>query len=148
MPGKIKIPARKPVKRSSARKSVFMEETGRRGLLDPRAARAAARGRQTRLIDEGMDLSGADIERGQNLKNGILGLANKAQVSEEQMAKLQKMEADKLDAMYQGNKFVFDVYFNYSEVSADESGALKYGPGKSSDVDFLIEQYERAYGAL
>lgn len=148
MPGKIKIPARKPVKRSSARKSVFMEETGRRGLLDPRAARAAARGRQTRLINEGMDLSGADIERGQNLKNGILGLANKAQVSEEQMAKLQKMEADKLDAMYQGNKFVFDVYFNYSEVSADESGALKYGPGKSSDVDFLIEQYERAYGAL
>lgn len=148
MPGKVRVPARKPVKRSSARKSVFMEETGRRGLLDPRAARAAARGRQTRLIDEGMDLSGADIKRGQHLKNGILGLANKAQVSEEQMAKLQKMEADKLDAMYQGNKFVFDVYFNYSEVSADESGALKYGPGKSSDVDFLIEQYERAYGAL
>lgn len=148
MPGKVKIPAKKPVKRSAARKSVFMEETGRRGLLDPRAARAAARGRQTRLIEDGFDLSGTDLKRGQNLKEGIMGLANKAQVSEEQLAKLNRMEADKLDAMYQGNKFVFDVYFNYSEVSTDETGALVYGPGKSSDVDFLIEQYERAYGAL
>jgi len=148
MPGKVKVPAKKPVKRSAARKSVFMEETGRRGLLDPKAARSAARGRQTRLIQEGIDLSNADLRRGENLKNGVLGLANKAQVSEEQMAKLQEMDPEKLDAMYQGNKFVFDVYFNYSEVSADESGGLKYGPGKASDIDFLIEEYERAYGAL
>jgi hypothetical protein len=148
MPGKVKVPAKKPVKRSAARKSVFMEETGRRGLLDPKAARAAARGRQTRLIEEGVSLEGADLKRGENLKNGITGLANKAQVSDEQMAKLERMEPEKLDALYQHNKFVFDVYFNYSEVSTDQSGALMYGPGKSSDVDFLIEQYERLYGAL
>lgn len=149
MPGKVKIPARKPVKRSSARKSVFMEETGRRGLLDPKAARAAARGRQTRLIEEGFDLSGADFERGDNLKDGILGLAKKSnRVDDETYAKLNRMDPEKLDVMYQQNKFVFDVYFNYSDVSTDETGALVYGPSKASDIDFLIEQYERAYGAL
>lgn len=84
-----------------------------------------------------------DVTRGQQLKKGIENLALASDdITEEQLAKLKKMDPIKLDAMYQRNDLIFEVYFQYSN---SENGELS---NKSRDADFLIEQYERYYGEI
>ena len=119
---------------------------GRSELLDAKDARRVAKGRATRAANTGgIDTFGADIVRGENLKEGIMGMAQKANVDPETWAKLERMDPEKLDALYQNNKFVFDVYFNYGNVGVDEDGAMDY-VDKNSDIDFLVETYERSFG--
>lgn len=84
-----------------------------------------------------------DMVRGQQLKKGIESLALASDdISEEQLAKIQKMDPAKLDAMYQRNDLIFEVYFQYQK---SDEGELS---NKSRDADFLIEQYERYYGEI
>jgi hypothetical protein len=76
-----------------------------------------------------------------------MGMAQKANCSPEAWEKLQNMDPEKLDALYQNNKFVFDVYFNYGNVGVEEDGAMNY-VDKNSDIDFLIETYERSFNVV
>ena len=152
MAGPVKIPAGKTARKArlqASRKKVVNESKfGRQELLNANMARASARRKTTRTVNMGgIDVTAVDMVRGENLKEGIMGMAQKANCSPEAWEKLQNMNPEKLDALYQNNKFVFDVYFNYGNVGVEEDGAMNY-VDKNSDIDFLIETYERSFGVV
>ena len=75
-------------------------------------------------------------------------MAARANMDGEIVGKLSKMEPEKLKYLYDNNKFVFDVYFQYEGINYTGSTYQVIGDAKDSDARFLIEQYERTFGAL
>ena len=120
--------------------------TKRTALVNPRTARKVASQKTRRLIEKDrVGVVEIDYKRGEKLKEGIEALADRAEdVTDEQRYKLSKMDPSKLDAMYQQNDLIFEVYFQYNQ---SPEGA-KMLDSKNSDVQFLIDQYEKMYGAL
>ena len=120
--------------------------TKRTALVNPRTARKVASQKTRRLIErDRVGVAEIDYKRGEKLKEGIEALADRAEdVTDEQRYKLSKMDPSKLDAMYQQNDLIFEVYFQYNQ---SPEGA-KMLDSKNSDVQFLIDQYEKMYGVL
>lgn len=79
-------------------------------------------------------------------KKGVIAMGDRMG-TEAQAAKIRNMDANKLDALYKSNKFVFDVYFSYESVTAS-NGSVSRSEVNIKNTAFLIEQYERAFGAL
>lgn len=78
------------------------------------------------------------------LKEGIKRMATEARLStadQELYNKLQRMDPDKLQYLYERDDLIFDVVFSY-----DENGQV--GAGKRDDLRFLVDSYEKAFGAL
>lgn len=118
--------------------------TGRYELTNAARARKTARQKTRRQVSRASIPDYVpDMVRGAQLKKGIVNLASASEdITEEQLAKLQAMDPAKLDAMYQRNDLIFEVYFQYGR---PEQGELS---NKSRDADFLIEQYEQYYGPI
>lgn len=129
-------------------KSRRTEKVGskRSRLVNPQSARKIAGQKTRRQLERGdYGVSVVDYKRGEKLKDGIEALARKAEdVTAEQRAKLSMMDPAKLDAMYQNNDLIFEVFFQYNQ----SSDGIKMLNQKNSDVQFLINQYEKIYGAL
>lgn len=116
-------------------------------LVNPQVARKVAGQRTRRQLERGGYGEGVQIDykRGSKLKEGIQALADRAEdVTDDQRYKLDQMDPEKLDAMYQQNDLIFEVYFQYNQ-SPDGAKMLD---SKNSDVQFLINQYEKVYGPL
>ena len=139
--------------KSAARKSVEVQAGGRTRqiLLDVDLARRVAKGQTTRMM-KGFYMPGkgsAEYARQADaLKSGVIGMAARANMDSEIVAKLNKMEPDKLKYMYDHNEFVFDVYFQYEGINYTGSTYQVIGDAKDNDAKFLIEQYERAFGTV
>ena len=137
--------------RSAARKSVEVQAGGRTRqiLLDVDLARRVAKGQTTRMM-KGFYMPGkgsAEYARQADaLKSGVIGMAARANMDSEIVAKLNRMEPDKLKYMYDHNEFVFDVYFQYEGINYTGSTYQVIGYAKDRDARFLIEEYERAFG--
>ena len=139
--------------KSAARKSVEVQAGGRTRqiLLDVDLARRVAKGQTTKMM-KGFYMPGkgsAEYARQADaLKSGVIGMAARANMDSELVAKLNKMEPDKLKYMYDHNEFVFDVYFQYEGINYTGSTYQVIGDAKDRDARFLIEEYERAFGKL
>ena len=139
--------------KSAARKSVEVQAGGRTRqiLLDVDLARKVAK-RQTTKMMKGFYMPGkgsAEYARQADaLKPGVIGMAARANMDSELVAKLNRMEPDKLKYMYDHNEFVFDVYFQYEGINYTGSTYQVIGDAKDRDARFLIEEYERAFGKL
>ena len=122
----------------------------RKKLIMSDVARSQAARKQTLLINRDADIEAAGVKsRGEALKEGILGMADVALLPDEIAAKLDAMDPTKLDALYQNNDIIFEVYFDYGGIDKGENGANIVNKGKKlSDAQFLIDQYERTFGAL
>ena len=100
--------------KSAARKSVEVQAGGRTRqiLLDVDLARRVAKGQTTKMM-KGFYMPGkgsAEYARQADaLKSGVIGMAARANMESEIVAKRNKMEPDKLKDMYDHNEFVFDV---------------------------------------
>lgn len=96
------------------------------------------------------DYSLGDAEEGENLLRGVAGMADtiRDQLTDEQYYKIMSMEGEKLSALYQNNKMVFEVYYNYGGISKDSSGANVVDASKGKEAQFLIDQYEKFFGAI
>lgn len=124
----------------------------RYALEDVARVRKTAAQKQQRQRRRGLyedEPSIIDLKRGHALKNGIESMARKASqydpsITNDMLAKLEKMDASKLDQMYQNNELIFEVYFNYGK-NADGSADLG---SKATDINFLIRQYEQTYGRI
>lgn len=113
-----------------------------------RSARATA-GRQLGKLG-GFDYYKGDYWEGCNLKQGVMGMAERVSsvLTDEEMRKLQAMDSENLSALYQNNRFVFEVAFDYGGIDKNARGAYTIDESKAEDMRFLISQYERYYGAL
>ena len=131
-------------KATSKSRAKVRTESGRYQLENAARARKTARQKTKRqMARPSLPEYTIDVTRGQQLKKGIISLAAASDdITEEQLAKLEKMDPVKLDAMYQNNDLIFEVYFQYQKT---DEGELS---NKSRDADFLIEQYERYYGEI
>ena len=122
----------------------------RKKLIMSDVARSQAARKQTLLINRDADIEAAgDKSRGEALKEGIMGMADVALLPDDVAAKLKAMDPTKLDALYQNNDIIFEVYFDYGGIDKAENGANIVDKGKKlSDAQFLIDQYERTFGVL
>lgn len=132
----------------SVKKSVG--EHSRKKLIMPDVARAQARRKQTTLIRSEADIQAAgEMSRGEALKEGILGMADVSLMPDSVVDKLKAMDPKKLDALYQQNDIIFEVYFDYGGIDRGEDGANHVDKAKKlSDANFLLEQYERSFGRI
>lgn len=143
---------RKP-KVTAARKTVDIQVGGRTRqiLLDAELTRRVAKGQTTKML-KGFYMPGkgsAEYARqAHSLKQGVIGMAARANMDAEIVAKLNKMTPEKLKYLYDHNEFVFDVYFQYEGLNYTGSTYQVIGDAKDKDALFLIEQYERAFGKL
>ena len=139
--------------KSAARKSVEIQAGGRTRqiLLDVDLARRVAKGQTTKMM-KGFYMPGkgsAEYARQADaLKSGVIGMAARANMDSEIVAKLNRMEPDKLKYMYDHNEFVFAVYFQYEGINYAGSSYQVIGDAKDRDARFLIEEYERVFGKL
>lgn len=126
-------------------------------LLNPARARKSARQRQGRRIAKGAYdtwINPPSPKAGENLKSGIMGMAVRAgfEDGDPTYQKLTKMDPDKLYDLYSKNELIFDVAFNYGGANQDTDMDTRKGmyviPGKKKDLEFLVEQYEKAYGVI
>ena len=144
---------KRPERKSAARKSVEIQAGNRTRqiLLDAELTRRVAKGQTTKLM-KGFYMPGkgsAEYARQADaLKSGVIRMAARANMDSDIVAKLNKMEPDKLKYLYDHNQFVFDVYFQYEGINYTGSTYQVIGDAKDNDARFLIEQYERAFGTV
>lgn len=124
----------------------------RQSLANPEIARKAAKAATTRAMNRGWTVAGKPpIYTGDDaraLKKGVTGMATRIDPGDKVLkSKLDAMDEDKLAILYQNNKFVFEVYFQYEGITREGD---KYIPdqSKKKDAQFLIDEYERAFGEL
>ena len=135
---------RKPIK--SEMKSLLITEGGktRFNLENKALAKRTARARQGAAIpkDEWKHwVNKPHRETPQSLKNGIIGMAKKSGISDPELfRKLNEMDADKLQEMYNRDELIFDVAFSY-----DQSDPYA---GKQDDLEYMVSVYEERYGVL
>ena len=122
----------------------------RKKLIMSDVARSQAARKQTLLIKRDVDIEASGVsERGEALKEGILGMADVSLLPDDVYAKLSAMDANKLDALYQNNDIIFEVSFDYGGLDKGDNGANIVDKGKKlSDAQFLIDQYERTFGKI
>ena len=122
----------------------------RKRLIMSDAARSQARRKQTILLERDTDIQASGVKtRGDALKEGVISMADVSLIPDSVVDKLKKMDPQKLDALYQNNDIIFEVYFDYGGIEKSENGAnIVNQEKKLSDANFLIEQYERTFGPL
>ena len=109
--------------------------------------RAAAQGENTKII-RGIRhaYSNAGTDGGQ-LKEGILGMADRVGVTTEQYNKLASMDEETIAKMYDSNDLTFDVFFNYEGITKS-NGTYIVTDEKRKDIDWFINEYDRVAGAI
>lgn len=125
---------------------------GRFALKNAIRARQAARRRDTNLLKQGgvprrRPFEGylTDHETGESLKAGIIGMAVRANVRQEQMDLLEAMDPNNLADWYAVNPTAFEIYWSYEHIE-DLGGYYVVGDEKKEDIDFFIEEYYRLFG--
>lgn len=153
MPGPAKV-GRPEFRKTKTRQAIHIEvgDKTRKVLQNPKQAMAAARAKTTRQLRlggyTGDRLDAETAKQAESLKNGIMGMAVRANFSQEIYDKLNAMDADKLRSMYDNNDLIFEVYFQYQGINREGSAWTVTQGAKDRDALFLIEQYERLYGTL
>lgn len=140
-------------RKSIARSTVEVESLKRRRvLIAPEITKKAARAKTTQIVKgsfKSVQMQFAwEGKKGAGLKSGILGMAQTVQTDAGRYAKLERMDERKLAKLYENNDLVFEVFFSYEGINTTEQGVFINEGAKTDDIDFLIEQYERLYGAL
>lgn len=140
-------------RKSIARSTVEVESLKRRKvLIAPEITKKAARAKTTQIVKGSFKTVQMQFawegKKGAGLKAGILGMAQTVQTDAGRYAKLERMDERKLAKLYENNDLVFEVFFSYEGINTTEQGVFINEGAKTDDIDFLIEQYERLYGAL
>ena len=111
-------------------------------------AKAAASGENTK-IQRGIRQAAAGTQTdGSALKEGMIAMADRIGVSQEQYEQIANLDENILASMYDSNDITFEVFFNYE-------GIQKMGEGKPylvtdekrNDVTWFLEQYEKVKAA-
>ena len=116
-------------------------------LQDRELTKRSARGQVTRGKTKGAFAPSPHHKGGDALKTGVMRMGERLNLDPERLEKLSKMEPERLQSLYDQSDLLFDVFFSYEGIH-DSGDYFSIDPQKLDDVDFFIEQYERAYGAL
>lgn len=138
------------VKQAVRARTMRSDIVGRQVLLNREQVMRSARAKTGYQAKQGYDYYKGDYWEGVNLRKGVEGMAELVSplLSDEELRKLRSMGSEELSALYQNNRFVFEVAFNYGGIEKGGKGAYSVSEQKAEDLRFLIKQYERYYGEL
>lgn len=139
---------KKPLKSASRSRVLTPQGKLRISLDTPGLARRTARQRLGSGIskeDYATWINKPSDKTGKALKQGISKMAVKAKLTGERgqeiYNKLNRMDASKLQYLYEKSQLIFDVAFSYD-------GTGQVGENKINDLEFLIQSYETAFGPI
>lgn len=105
-------------------------------------AKAAAAGENTK-IQRGIRQASAGFKTdGAALKEGMIAMADRIGVSQEQYERIANLDENILASMYDSNDMTFEVFFNYEGIQKQGS-AYFVSDEKRKDVDWFLEQYDK-----
>lgn len=139
------------------RVTVQQDDKTRYALVNPKVAWSSAKGLVTRSINRGPSRAARARRRARlesraetagTLKEGVVQMAERIGVGEEQMEKLERMDENKLMELYDSNRLIFDVYFSYHGIDYEYGYGYIVDEDRIDEVDMFIEQYERLFGEL
>ena len=105
-------------------------------------AKAAAAGENTK-IQRGIRQASAGFRTdGAALKEGMIAMADRIGVSQEQYERIANLDENILASMYDSNDMTFEVFFNYEGIQ--KSGSTYFvSDEKRKDVDWFLDQYDK-----
>ena len=105
-------------------------------------AKAAAAGENTK-IQRGIRQASAGFKTdGAALKEGMIAMADRIGVSQEQYERIANLDENILASMYDSNDMTFEVFFNYEGIQKQGSTYFVTDE-KRKDVDWFLEQYDK-----
>ena len=123
-------------------------------LVDTEKAKIEAKKATTRMINKGVtpQYFGRSMSSGDSLYLGINKLGEMASpyLTDEELAMLRSMDAGILNQMYYGNKFLFNVAYQYDGINENTGygeGTLSVDETKADELRFLIGEYNRFVSA-
>lgn len=92
----------------------------------------------------------------EGFKHSVMKMSELIKDTEEGRAiadKISRMDADKLLQMYEENDIIFEVYFDYGDISVtrDSKGrekGIQAGKQTRTNAEFLVNAYESKFGAI
>ena len=136
------------LKKTSVSRQRLGVQGGRSILAYGDLAKRVAQGEMTKLIrGHRQVLAGIPEGVGSSLKNGVLKMGDTLGATDAQYAKLESMDKDVLNRMYNSNILTFEVYFNYDGIGQTKDGALFVTKKKQKDLDWFINEYDRFVSA-
>lgn len=136
---------------SSATKKVSLEKTpGTRFVLSNRLkARKIAQKRNIRLSKSGVapKFGAVDGETAENIKLGIIGMADRANIVGDTREIIESMDVENLLGWYDVNPTAFDIYWSYEDVHYhSDMGWYTIGDKKRADIEWFADEYVRLFG--
>ena len=105
-------------------------------------AKAAAAGENTK-IQRGIRQASAGFKTdGAALKDGMIAMADRIGVSQEQYDRIANLDENILASMYDSNDMTFEVFFNYEGIQKQGS-AYFVTDEKRKDVEWFLDQYDK-----
>ena len=105
-------------------------------------AKAAAAGENTK-IQRGIRQASAGFKTdGKALKDGMIAMADRIGVSQEQYDRIANLDENILASMYDSNDMTFEVFFNYEGIQKTSSGYF-VSDEKRKDVEWFLDEYDK-----
>ena len=105
-------------------------------------AKAAAAGENTK-IQRGIRQASAGFKTdGKALKDGMIAMADRIGVSQEQYDRIANLDENILASMYDSNDMTFEVFFNYEGIQKTSSGYF-VSDEKRKDVEWFLNEYDK-----
>ena len=108
--------------------------------------RAAASGENTKIMRGIRQASSGFSTDGSALKDGMLAMADRIGVSQEQYNRIANLDEQVLASMYDSNDMTFEVFFDYEGIQKVGSTYL-VSDEKRKDVDWFLDQYDKVKDA-
>ena len=104
--------------------------------------KAAAAGENTK-IQRGIRQASAGFKTdGKALKDGMIAMADRIGVSQEQYDRIANLDENILASMYDSNDMTFEVFFNYEGIQKTSSGYF-VSDEKRKDVEWFLDEYDK-----
>ena len=148
----LKAATKKGAKKGKGRSYTLKNTTKARvkiGVVGSRAqlaykelTKAAAAGENTK-IQRGIRQAASGFKTdGGKLKKGMIAMADRIGVSQEQYKKIANLDENILASMYDSNDMTFEVFFNYEGIRKQDS-VYFVSDEKRKDVDWFLEEYDK-----
>ena len=104
--------------------------------------KAAAAGENTKIQRGIRQASSGARTDGGALKDGMLAMADRVGVTQEQYDRIANLDENILASMYDSNDMTFEVFFNYEGIQK-VNGTYLVTDEKRKDIEWFLDQYDK-----
>ena len=104
--------------------------------------KAAAAGENTKIQRGIRQASSGARTDGDALKKGMIAMADRVGVTQEQYDRIANLDENILASMYDSNDMTFEVFFNYEGIQK-VNGTYLVTDEKRKDIEWFLDQYDK-----